>query len=182
MSGPTSPEQERGFLLTGRYLDIDGKPIVAAGGMDPAAVADPTMAPDPTIPAVAPTPSEFGTEYKRLPVRMTLKMDQRWLTRLLSECANQPLQIEVQEVRINPAGGLGGEGGGGGGYGGGRGYDGGGGMGASVFPERTGVQTFPAQPHIVDVVIQGVIYIFNAPNPDVLQTPQEEPQVAMAEN
>lgn len=29
-------------------------------------------------------------------------MDQRWLTHLICECANQPLQVEVTEVRINP--------------------------------------------------------------------------------
>jgi hypothetical protein len=120
------------------------------------------------------------------------------LTRLIAECANQPLQVEVQEVRINPSdfgtasdgmagGGYGGYGGGGyGGYGGGRegggmrggyggGYGGGGygggGMGAmgggsaaSLFPERSGLQYFPAQPHIANVVIQGIIYIFKEPD------------------
>jgi hypothetical protein len=42
-----------------------------------------------------------------------------------------------------------------------------------VFPEITGVQVFDPQPHIVDVVIQGIIYIFNEPNAEVLQTAEE---------
>ena len=48
-------------------------------------------------------PEDFGKEFKRLPVRMRLWMDQRWLPHLISECANAPLQVEVQEVRINVA-------------------------------------------------------------------------------
>ena len=185
MGGPMTDEQEAAMLVSGRYLDAEGQPLGGGGGMDPMMLGDPMMGADPAA-AVAPSLPQFGsTEYKRLPVRMHLQMDQRWLTRLLSECANQPLQVEVQEVRINPQGGLGGDGGGGGygggGYGGGRGYEGMGGAGANLFGDRTsGVQTFRAQPHIVDVVIQGVIYIFNEPNPDVLQTPAEEPQVALA--
>jgi hypothetical protein len=184
--GPMTPEQERATLLSYRYLDATGKPLPVGGGemgTDPAAL-DPSA-----TPAASASPTEFGLEYKRLPVRMTLQMDQRWLSHLISECANQPLQVEVQEVRINPSDlgstGGGGEGrgsqsysgggnpyGGGSPYGGGgmgRGYDGGG-AGSSLFPERTGIQTFSAQPNIVDVVVQGIIYIFNEPNPDVLKT------------
>lgn len=178
--GPPTPEQERAFLLSYRYLGEDGKPIAMGGG-----AADPSMPVDPALtdPAAA-APSgpldltQFGLEYKRLPVRMTLQMDHRWLTHLISECANQPLQVEVQEVRINPAdlGAAGGEGrgygmGGYGGGGGGRGYDGG--QGGSPFAQLSGPQTFDAQPHIVDVVIQGIIYIFNEPNPEKLNTTDE---------
>jgi hypothetical protein len=188
--GAMSPEQERGFLLSDRYLDAEGKPIPFGGGGGDMAT-DPAAADVAAVPAGPIDPAMFGLEYKRLPVRMTLQMDQRWLTHLISECANQPLQVEVQEVRINPSdlgsGGGGGEGigmsyGGGSRYGGGlggggRGYGGGGG-GSSPFPELTGIQAFPAQPNVVDVVIQGIIYIFNEPNPDVLKTSEETAQMA----
>jgi hypothetical protein len=165
-------------------------------------VTDPAA--DPNTPAPAIDLTALGVEYKRLPVRMTLQMDQRWLTHLISECANQPLQVEVQEVRINPSDmstassggegfgragygggggryGGGGYGGGGGGYGGGgrEGGYGGGGAG-SPFPDRTGVQTFNAQPNIVNVVIQGIIYIFNEPDPEVLKTSEEADAGQMA--
>ena len=124
-----SPEQEKSFLLSFRYLDAEGKPVSlgGGGGGDPSMSLDATT-PEPATPATPLDLTAFGVEYKRLPVRMTLQMDQRWLTHLISECANQPLQVEVQEVRINASDigtSSGGEGGGRGAYGGG-GYGGGG--------------------------------------------------------
>jgi uncharacterized membrane protein YgcG len=169
--GAMTPEQEAAMLLSGRYLGEDGRPI--AGGM--AAGGD-----EFSDPAAAPAPvdlSSFGREYKRLPVRMVLQMDQRWLPKLIAECASQPLQVEVQEVRINPPGGAAAEGmSGGGGY---RGGFQGGGMSGSMFPDRTGLLTFPQQPNVVDVVIQGVIYIFNKPDPTVLESTAEPQTAAM---
>ena len=121
------------MLLQNRYIDAEGKPIAdAATGM--------------------------GTEFRRLPIRMVLMMDERYLPNILVECANAPLPIEVQRLRINKEksgidkdgqafelaasagagapgmmGGRGMEGGRGmgmpGGYGGGRGGEGGRGMG-----------------------------------------------------
>ena len=49
--------------------------------------------------------SAFGKDIKRLPVRLVIKMDWKSLSYLIAQCANQPLQIEVQEVRINPVDG-----------------------------------------------------------------------------
>jgi hypothetical protein len=104
---------------------------------------------------------------------------------LIAECANQPLQVEVKEVRINPRGFSSGSGGGYSAFGGGGrgGYEGGGfgggGSAANLFPERTGIQAFPAQPNLANVVIQGVIYIFNPPNPEVLKTGDDSQQLAM---
>ena len=43
----------------------------------------------------------MGTEFRRLPIRMVLMMDERWLPKVLVECANSPLPIEVQRLRIN---------------------------------------------------------------------------------
>jgi hypothetical protein len=125
-------------LFNNRYVGADGAPIADPGDGSLAA---------------------FGTEFKRLPVRMRLWMDQRWLPQLISECANAPLQVEVQEVRINPVD----DGSGGGGYGrggGGRGEMGGYGGGATT----TGVEMMPEQePTMKTVVLQGTVYIFNPP-------------------
>jgi hypothetical protein len=123
---------ERARLLSYRYLDKTGQPIAVAG---------PSAGPD-----------EFGVEFKRLPVRMVLEMDQRAIPRLIANCTNQPLQVEVQQVRINPSG-----------------------VGSSER-DRSGfssssqsVQTFDAQPSIATVVIHGIIYIINQPNTSTLQ-------------
>ncbi len=86
---------------------------------------------------------------KRIPVRMRLKVDQRKLPKLLAECGNASLQLEIKQVRINrPAfrtggGGIGGGGGGGGLMGGmgmgGMGKEGGmGGMGGVGPPGEPG--------------------------------------------
>jgi hypothetical protein len=93
-------------------------------------------------------------------------MDVRSLTYLIAQCANQPLQVEVQEVRINPADG---------GVSAGssrsaRGQDFSGGSRLGVG----GVETFPANPNLATVVIQGVIYIFNEPSPKILEAASGE--------
>jgi hypothetical protein len=64
------------ILLAGRYIDAEGKPIADAS-------------------------TGMGTEFRRLPIRMVLMMDERWLPKVLVECANAPLPIEVQRLRIN---------------------------------------------------------------------------------
>lgn len=132
-------------LFLNRYVDADGTPIAATGDEGPAA---------------------FGVEFKRLPVRMQLVMDQRWIPQLIAECANAPLQVEVEEVLINPSGQTGG------GYGGG-GY-GGGGYGAeygSSGAAGDSVMTPEEEPNIKPVVIQGIIYIFNPPSQEAESAP-----------
>jgi hypothetical protein len=165
-----SEEAERAALLSYRYLGEDGKPIphgaVGAEGGE-------AVAPDPSIPAPPLDLTPFGKEFKRLPVRMVLEMDQRHLPKLITECATQPLQIEVTEVRINVPDALDGSGGGGGGASmPGMRYGEGG--GASMGPELTGLQVFNPRPEIATVVIQGVIYIFAKPN-DALLNPAGDP-------
>jgi hypothetical protein len=44
-----------------------------------------------------------------------------------------------------------------------------------VFTEEPAIQPFPTQPEMVNVIIQGTIFIFNKPNPTVLQAPGEPP-------
>jgi hypothetical protein len=117
-------------LLNNRYVDANGAPIADPGDGNPAA---------------------FGNEFKRLPVRMILTIDQRWLPQLIAECANAPLQVEVQEVRINPddAGGS---------------MGGGGRSGYGTMSNQAGETMTPeAEPNIKTVIIQGIIYIFNPP-------------------
>jgi hypothetical protein len=172
-NGPMTDEQEKAYLLSGRYLSADGKPIPfgGGGGAAPAEGAAPAPAADAGA-GQALDLTAFGQEYKRIPVRMALRMNQRWLPRLIAECASQPLQVEVQEVRVNPPEGIGGSASGApGGY---RG-DGGVGGNASVFPDDPAIQPFPTQPEMVNVIIQGTILIFNKPNPAILQTPGEQP-------
>jgi hypothetical protein len=156
--------------------------------------ADPEAPTDPAAASVGPDPK---APFKRLPIRMQLYMDQRWITHLISECASQPLQVEVTELRINPpemssmTGMTGGGsyaapmGGGGSMFGtgdrdrgmmGGRGggIGGMGGMGASsggpalVMPNPGELKTFKPNPNLVNVEVLGIIYIFNAPNPTAL--------------
>ncbi len=154
--GATGEGQERTQLLSGRYLDKNNMPI-----------------------PVTETPSgdhEFGLEYKRLPIRMSLLMDQRWITHLIAECANAPLQIEVQEVRISPSDGTRKRSRGGRGMMGGMGGEMMGGMGGGGYG-RAGknlgqVITFNPQPNIMPVIIQGTIYIFNEPESLSLQPDQ----------
>jgi hypothetical protein len=205
---PMTEAQEQDMLLTYRYLDEEGKPKpFGSGGM----AVDPALDPSAAPAAEAGSLAELGSrEFKRLPIRMSLHMDQRYLPTLITECANQPLQVEVQEVRINPTDfGTGSEGGGGyggggiglGGYGRGGGYGGGygrggggyggserggygggyggGGAAANLFPERTGIQFFPAQPHMANIVIQGIIYIIKEPDLDEYKTSDGSQQMAV---
>jgi hypothetical protein len=127
--GSGGDECER--LLSRRYLDKSGKPIEVRGR-----VAD---------------PKQFGVEFKRLPVLMVLEMDQREIPRLIANCTNQPLQVEVQQVRINPSDAR---------------------VGASrraKVDTRSGAETFDSQTNIATVVIHGVIYIINQPDTSTLQ-------------
>jgi len=142
-------------LLAGRYIDAEGKPLPA-----------PTAQPDTAI--------EFEGEYKRLPVRLVLNMDQRWLPRLIVEMANAPLQVEVEEVRINPTGDAGG----------GRsrsgstklralqlasqGGRGGGGGFAAAGRGQGEVLAFDREPQVAKVIVRGTVYLFNPPDQELL--------------
>jgi hypothetical protein len=110
----------------GRYMDAEGK-ILAAG-----------MSQD--------------QQFKRLPVYMKLVMDQREITRLLTECANYPLPVEVRQLRINP-GGVGPSGAADAGKPGAN-------RGAAA-PSAPG----PGDAFNVIVELHGIIYLFNPPDP-----------------
>ena len=62
-------------LLIGRYVDNSGKPL-----------ADPTQQPN--------------QEFRMMPVNLRVVMEQRAIPRLLVECANSNMRIDVRSVRI----------------------------------------------------------------------------------
>lgn len=137
-------------ILVNRYVDAEGKPLADAS-------------------------AGAGVEFRRLPIRMRLQMDQGYIPQVLVECANAALPIEVQRVRINPeksgadfaAGGAIG-----GGYAGGyRGGEGGMEMGSYAQPGAV-----PSD--FVTVEIQGLVYVYNAPDPAVLTVPGGEENLA----
>ena len=111
---------------------------------------------------------------KRMPVRLRVKMDQRAINRLLVECANSPLTVEVRQVRVNPPDGTSsstGLRGGlmGGRFGGESDFEGRGGLfglgGRAQGPDMNADSAFP---YDVTVEIYGIIYIYNPVVPSTL--------------
>lgn len=130
--GPIDPAE-------GRYVDMNYQPITPEDLRASFTSTDPTKA--------------FLAVAKRIPVRMHLVVDQRKLPKLLAECGNSSLVVEIRQMRINremytgssSGGGYSGSGGGGRGYppgggggaplgGGGAGYPGAGGGGGAASP------------------------------------------------
>jgi hypothetical protein len=130
---------------------------------------------------------------KRVPIRMRLKIDPNHLNRLIAECGNANMMLEVYQIRLNteaaPAAGMGmasSYGGGGGGKGamgmgmGGESMDSGGGMGMGVGMEMGGDMGmgmggegsyggYGGNPNIkplseIPVEIFGLIYLYNPVN------------------
>jgi len=122
------------MLLTGRYLDAEGKPA------------------DRDVETLA------GEPFRRLPVRMVLMMDQRWISQLLVFCANQALPIEVQGLRVNPDKAA-------------IGFGGAGNTGTSMRMQGVDVQTAEG---MATVYLRGVVYIYNPPNKEQLTVPGAE--------
>lgn len=77
----TAMLSRRQMALQFRYVDLNGHPLPAN--------ANPPFA-----------------EFKMMPVRMYLLVDQRRLHRLLANCANSSMPVEVRRVRIRPEQGL----------------------------------------------------------------------------
>jgi hypothetical protein len=114
-------------LDEGRYVDENGNPLT--GGIAQTA------------------------QFKRMPIFLRLVMDQREIPRLLSECANSPLPVEVSQLRINPEAAAGAAGG--------------------RAPARGGVPQGGASPTAGDpfdvtLEISGIIYIYNPPDANKL--------------
>ena len=143
-----------------RYIDTANKPI-------PASTLRSAM--DGKSPENA-----FMNVAKRLPVKLTLKMDQRKLPKLLSACGNARLMVEIRQVRINTSGSSAasfGSGGGAqsvggfesGGFGGGFGF----GAATSTAPvvSKSSASDYP---YDLPIEVYGVIYIYNPPDLDKL--------------
>ena len=174
-------------LMEGRYVNKKGEPLTAA-----TATSDPPFA-----------------EFKMMPIRMLLIIDQTRISDLLVHCANSSMPIEVHRVSINP-----GQGqqvdllklmaaarpserstpsGMGAGYPGGypgAGYGGGEGMGMGYGPGEGG-QFGPGRPgsgdkgpvfgdYAIPVEVEGIIYIFNPPDRAKLGTGTGEESTGIA--
>jgi len=166
----------------GRYVDSQFAPLPAAKLREALASTSPQDA----ILAVA----------KRMPVRMRFTMDQRKLNRLLAECGNSKLPLEVRQVRVNRPAGTGSSsyGGGASPYGGGGGYGGegavmplapptggGGGGGYGEYGGMPGagggarglIADASVDNNAIPVEIYGVVYIYNPVNKSQLGIPDE---------
>jgi hypothetical protein len=145
----------------GRYVDSDYKPVPASrlrSAMKSSAPADALF-------AVA----------KRIPVQFRVKMDPTKIASLISECGNNPLLIEVKQVRVNgkesAAGASASYGafamGGGGGIDGGDSGGGGGGDSTAAATDPYGGSasgfdtTTDAKTGDVPVEVYGIVYLFN---------------------
>jgi hypothetical protein len=139
----------------GRYVDADGNGLNAA--------------------------SLAGQQFKRMPIFLRLTVDERELPKLLAECANSPLGVEVRQLRISPskAGGSAG-----GGKSTGTAPAGGGQPLAGLMRSRAGGAPRPASaapgaaaagpgsdgPDAYEVPLEllGIMYIYNPPDPNKL--------------
>jgi len=65
-------------LIEGRYVDDKGRPLRGK-----------------------PVEKLVSDEYKRMPIYMRLTVDQRHIDRLLVECANSPLTVEVRQLSLS---------------------------------------------------------------------------------
>jgi hypothetical protein len=114
---------------------------------------------------------------------MLLMMEQKWLPRMLVECANAPLPIEVQRLRINPeksGAGFTAEMGSGMGMGSPEGMRMRGPSAMMPMMPRGGefssmqLPSDTATTGLATVEIQGLVYIFNPPDPAMLSVPGGE--------
>jgi len=127
-------------LLQNRYLDAEGKP-------DPAE-----------------SDTIGTTEFRKLPIHMTLMMDQRYIPQLLIEFANAALPVEVKQLRINPSKSR-----------------------LGVGKKNSGSNRSTSQylkgvvpdANLAEVEIRGTVYVYNEPDSEALKIPGvEEEQLA----
>jgi len=129
-----------GSLLANRYLDAEGKPDPGTGE------------------------TVGSTEFRQLPIRMTLMMDQRVIPRILIECANAALPVEVKQLRVNPSQS--------GGNFGGR---------SSSGSRNKNLQGLVPDVNLAEVEIRGVVYIYNPPDTNELAIPGAEEGISSSE-
>jgi hypothetical protein len=125
-AGGGGEERNRQQLMADRYVDDKGKPL-------------------PYMPDY-PYAKHPCDEFKRMPIHLNLVMDQRRLPKLLVECANSTMPIEVQQIRISNVGGEGGTA-----------------AGAAGRAQKSGEKDdlFSGDDRTIEIF--GVIYIYNPP-------------------
>jgi len=145
MGGAMAPVDPAQF----RYVDKDYKKIDAE-----------------TLKAAMTSPTAedyYQAVAKRLPVRMRITIDQRKIDKLLVECGNADLMLEVRQLRLNPTASTGGA------YGGG--FAGGGFEGGFVgggFEGGPGGQPKADNRYDVPIEVYGIVYIYNPVNKELL--------------
>lgn len=122
------------MFLSSRYLDKEGIPHFAED-------------------------APFGQEFRQLPIRMLLRMDQRAIPQILVECANAALPVEVKQLRINPSSS-------------GEGFAGGSSGGRQASRKQSSGN--PNDTNLAEVEIRAVVYIYNEPNEEELKVPGED--------
>ena len=75
LTGAAAAEAAKQIALTGRYVDAEGTPL---------------MTPD------------FTGQFRRMPVYLQLRVDQRYISDVLVNCANCPMPIDVLWVTVSP--------------------------------------------------------------------------------
>ena len=141
-------EEDDSRFLSMRYLDEDGMPHPGEA-------------------------ESFGQEFRQLPIRMVLMMDQRWIPQVLIECANAALPVEVKQLRVNPDQS-------------GAGFSSGRGRGMSGYGKSmrgASMQSLASDKNLAQVEIRGVVYIYNEPDQEALGLPgdQEETDDQLAD-
>ena len=152
-------EGGEGMLERGMSESEGGREMYAEGGLEGEGVSDAEVLAFRYLdPEGNPYPGEpEDKEFRRLPIRMKLFLDQRYLSQLLVECANAALPVEVKQVRVNPEVS-------GAGFGGER-------YGASSRSYRgmSGTEEIESDANLADVEIRGVVYIYNQPDESVFE-------------
>ncbi|NOY40526.1 MAG: hypothetical protein GXP26_01635 [Planctomycetes bacterium] len=147
--GPGGMEGGYGGGMSGRGGGIADAEILADRYLDPEGIPYPGES------------ENFGAEYRKLPIRMLLTMDQRMIPEVLVECANATLPIEVTRVIVNRA------------KSNTQGFSG---RTSSRSPMRS---NSPGQGEIrrdlSEVEIQGIVLIYEPPDESVLPAAEEQP-------
>ena len=127
-------EEDESYLLAFRYIDPStGEPLSGESG-------------------------EFDGEFRLLPVRMVLMMEQTWIPRVLTECANAALPVEIKTLRVNSSLS-------------GAGF---GNTGSRTPVRRQTGSSGGNDKSLVELELQGVVHIYNKPDKSRLGIQGEE--------
>ncbi len=129
-------------ILESRYLDLTtGEPLPAGDA------------------------ANFRTEFRQLPIRMLLIVEQTWIPQLLVACANAALPIEVKQLRINPQQS-------------GAGYA----TQSSAGNAPRNLESEGDTTALAELEIQGVVFIYNRPDQEMLRLADQQQASQLAGN